>query len=260
VPHATLDEAAQGAQQTRSVGMLVPGGTVQTSPGVQAVPTPPHVRHVRPSVSVTVIGTPHAMLAAAGQAGQHAPSMQLAPSSQRVPSPLHSSPPTQVAGMASPHATSVGARHSSRHSQLPSTQPWPSGQVPSQRPPHPSGAPHTPSGGHDGTHSHRPVSGLHSSSAFSHGPIQNPPQPSGAPQVASAGHRGTQVHLPEMHRSGATHAGSQPHVAMQRPSWQTSPRSQVTPAQGFAMHVPARQNSPSAHVTPSHAERGVQER
>ena len=123
MPHATLEDVGHGAQHTRSVGALVPGGAVQIWPGSQLVPTPPQVRQVRPSVSVTSIGVPQVMVEAVGHAGQHAPSRQLAPSSHRVPCPVHSSPPTQVAGMSSPQATSSAARHSLRHSHRPSRQP-----------------------------------------------------------------------------------------------------------------------------------------
>jgi hypothetical protein len=65
------------------------------------------------------------------------------------------------------------------------------------------------------------------------------------------------MHVPPMQRDGASHSGSQPHVSTQVPFWQISPRSQVTPKQGFSRQVPARQNWPSSQVMPSHAERGV---
>lgn len=227
-------------------------------PGSHDVPTPVQLRHVRPSESLTlVIASPQAVALAAGHGGQHAPSRHSPPASHRVPRPVHASPPAHVAGMSTPHATSLAARHSRLHSQRPSTQPCPRGHAPSQRPPQPSGAPHAASGAHEGTHSQSPVSGLHSSSALAHGPQQNPPQPSGVPHAASAGQRRTQAHTPPMQRSGAAHGGSQPHVATQRPSWQTAPRSHVTPAHGFVMHAPARQNCPSGQRTPSHRERGV---
>jgi hypothetical protein len=254
-----VDAAAHGAQQTRSVGAVVPGGTVQLVPVAQREPTPVQLRHTRPSVSVTSeIASPQATVVGAGHAGQHAPSRHVAPVSQRVPRPGQGSPPAHVSGMAAPQATSLAPRQTPRHSQTPPTQLWPRPHAPSQRPPQPSGAPHAAPASQEGTHSQSPVSGLHSSPGSLQGPMQKPPQPSGAPHAASAGQLRTHVHVPPMQRSGAVHSGSHPQVAMQRPLLQTSPLAQVTPAHGFTMHAPARQNCPSGQVTPSHADRGVQ--
>jgi hypothetical protein len=259
VPHATLEAGSHGAQQTRSVGPVLTGGEMHTVPRSHSVPTPSQVRHARPIESIAGgISTPQGIVRELSQRGQHASSRHSEPASHSVPRPEHGEPVLHVAGMSTPHATSVGARHSSPHSQLPDTHVRPLGQLPSQWPPQPSGAPHAPSEGQCGTHSQVPVSGLHSSPGVGQGPVQKPPQPSGAPQTASAGQRRTHVHTPATQRSGATHAGSQPHVPVQSPSWQTSPGAQVTPAHGFGMHAPARQNSPSAQVTPSQAERGEQ--
>jgi hypothetical protein len=261
MPHGTVEADGHAPQQTRSVGRLVPGGLTQLSVAGHAVPVPVQSRHTRPSPSRgSRIGSPQATSRVAGQRGQHEPMRHSAPVGHRVPVPVQVALPMQLSGTSSPQSTMSGVRHVSVQVHMPATQVRPSVQGPSQRPPQPSESPHAASAAQLGMHSQRPVSGLHSSRGPAQGPTQKPPQPSGSPHAASAAQRGMHVHTPAMQRSGAMHGGSQPQVCTQLPFWQTSPRAQVTPKQGFGRQVPARQNSPSAQLTPSHAERGVQVR
>lgn len=95
---------------------------------------------------------------------------------------------------------------------------------------------------HVGTHSQRPVSGLQTSCAPVQLPLQKPPQPSGAPHAASAAQCVMHSQWFAMQRWGGMHGGSQPQVSTQWPLLQTCPGSQVTPKQGLVRHVPARQN------------------
>lgn len=230
MPHGMEEAAAHAPQQTRSVAALVPGGFTQLSVPVQSEPTPVQSAQVRPSVSTeSAIGSPHVTALAAGQLGQHASATQVEPASQRVPRPVQSMLAMHVSGMSVPQSTMSAARHASRQLHTPSTHVRPLGQGPLQRPPQPSESPHAASSAHVGMQSQTPVSGLHSSCGPGHAPTQKPPQPSGAPHAASAAQRGVQLHTPPMQRAGATHAGSQSHVATQVPFWQTEPRSQVTP-------------------------------
>ena len=257
IPHATEEGSAHAPQQLKSV-LPPPGRSTQVVLPAHIVPVPAQVRHTAPlSASASGMSAPQGTLPAPGQRGQQVPARQSRPLSQRVPSPVHVVLPMQVSGISVPQSTMAGPRQSSVQVHTPATQARPSAQGPMQRPPQPSAVPHAASTGHAGMHSHRPVSGLHSSRGPGQVPTQKPPQPSGSPQAASAAQRGMQVQVPAMQRSGASHIGSQPHVGMHVPFWQTSPRAQVTPTQGVGRQVPARQNSPSGQVTPSQVERGV---
>ncbi len=164
--------------------------------------------------------------------------------------------------MASPHATVEGLVSGQRGSQ---TQARAAGsqrslvpQPPSHRPPQPLSDPHAAPAGHDGTHSHMRVVGLHVSPAREHEPGQRPPQPSSAPQGASGEQSGVHTHIPKTQRSlrPRLHAGSHWHESRQRPLTHTEPSAQVTLAQGLSTQRPSTQYWPVAQVTPSQAVRG----
>ncbi len=218
MPQGTLEAAAHAPQHTRSVGALMPGGLTHVSAPVHIEPTPVQSAHVRPVVSTeSAITSPQGTALAAAQPGQHASITQVDPGSQRVPRPAQSMLAMHVSGMSVPQSTMSAAMQSSRHVHAPDTHVRPLGHGPSQRPPQPSESPHAASSAHDGMHSQRPVSGLHSSRAPGQVPTQNPPQPSGSPHAASAAQRGVQMHVPPTQRAGASHAGSQSHVATHVP-------------------------------------------
>jgi hypothetical protein len=113
----------------------------------------------------------------------------------------------------------------------------PVAQVPLQRPPQPSDAPHASPGAQRGVHAQRPPAHDWPAGQV---PLQTPPQPSGAPQAEAAQQFGRQAaHAPFSQRVPAGQR-PQPQVATQRPSLHCSPDAQVTDAQGSATQVPAR--------------------
>jgi hypothetical protein len=260
MPHGTVAGSAHGAQHSRAVSSVVPGGLTHVRPGLHREPTPVQLRHVLPAASRAAgIGVPHGYSLGAEQIGQHAPiASQSLPSGQCVPVPGHATPPMHVGRSATPQSTVSGGAQVSVQVQLPLTHMRLPGHGPRQRPPHESSSPHAEPGVHEGKHWQRPVSGLQTSCAPLHAPLQKPPHPSGAPQSASAGQCGMHTQRLSMQRCGGVHAGEHPHVSTQVPFAQTWPAAQCTPKHGFAMQSPARQNCPSGHVTPSQSECGVQ--
>lgn len=215
VPHGTVEGSAHAPQHVRSTPP--PGRSVQV-PEAQSVPVPVQVRQDAPRSSTAAgIGMPHATLEALAHPGQHASDKHSEPAGQRVPVPVQAMLPMQVSGTSVPQSTMSALKQPSVQVHTPATQVRPSVHGPSQRPPQPSESPHIASAAQEGMHSQRPVSGLHSSLGPGQGPVQKPPHPSGAPQAASAGQRGTHTQLPAMQRAGASHAGSQSHVATQAP-------------------------------------------
>jgi hypothetical protein len=218
MPHGTLDGDAQAPQHTRAVGPPPPGGSTHERPAGHTLPTPGQARQSRPRSSVAGgMGVPHATVPEVAHSEQQLPSMHVSPAGQRVPVPAHVRLPMQVSGTSTPQSTASAPRHTSVHSHRPSTHARPSAQVPGHRPPQPSESPHAASGAHDGMHSQRPVSGLHSSRGPGHVAGQKPPHPSGVPHVASAGQRGTHTQRFPMQRSGGVHGGSHAQVGMQVP-------------------------------------------
>ena len=162
VPQGTDEGSAHPPQQVRSVAP--PGRSTQAVPLPHMLPVPLQVRHTAPEASrASGMSTPHATLPAPGQRGQQSPSMQSLPDAQRVPSPVQIELPMQVAGIATPQSTMPAERQSSVQVHAPATQVRSRSHGPVHGPPHPSGAPHTASGAQLGMHSHKPVSGLHSS-------------------------------------------------------------------------------------------------
>ncbi len=200
------------------------------------------------------MSVPHATvfgsMVGAGTHAQIVPLHRVFAAVQSVPVPV--GPPGQRFGMVVPHMTvaaSIVSAGAHTHARVVPSHIWPGAQVPMQRPPHVSSAPHIAVAGQFGRQTHMRVVESHICLVSAHGPEHLPPQPSAAPHILPV-QSGVHTHRPKTQRVLApTHAGSQLHVGRQTPFSHASPGAQFTAAQGSSMQRPSLQNWFAVHRT-----------